>query len=289
MTRTLPSPSLSSALCLLSALCLGCQSEDPAPAGEAKGPAGQPTSQPASQPAKQAEPGGPLAEAIEAAHQAQRWRSYGGIQARISLTFGGKKRFDATMTLSPAADRTRLVIEGGPTLVFDGQTAWISPAEAELPRGRFHVLTWPYFLAAPYKLADAGSQLRDLGQAKLDRERPAAKLTFSAGVGDAPDDWYVAFKDEQDRLAGLSYIVTYGKEPGAPEEPHAVVYEDHRSIEGVPVPHRWRFYNWSEGAGIEGEPIGEVVLQDVSLLPAAPADAFSAPEGARELELPGAK
>lgn len=276
-------------LSLLVALSLGCQSEDPSPASPAADPASQPTSQPASQPAQKAEPGGPLAQAIEAAHQAQRWRSHAAIRAKIALTFGGKKRFDAAMTLSPAADRTRLEIAGGPTLVFDGETAWISPAAAEFPRGRFHVLTWPYFLAAPYKLADAGSQLRELGQAKLDRELPAAKLTFSAGVGDAPDDWYVVFKDEQDRLAGLSYIVTYGKEPGAPEEPHAVVYEDHRDVEGVPVPHRWRFYNWSEGAGIEGEPIGEVLLSEVEFLSGDEADLFRPADDRRELKLPGAK
>ena len=41
--------------------------------------------------------------------------------------------------------------------------------------------------------------------------RVGTKISFDAGVGDAPDDWYIAFTDDQGRMDALGYIVTYSK------------------------------------------------------------------------------
>ncbi|MEZ6185286.1 MAG: hypothetical protein R3F62_09795 [Planctomycetota bacterium] len=269
---------------LLLALC-GC----PPPAATPDGAVGEaPTSRPTSQPTAAAGPGAEFAQAIEAAHHAETWRAQGAIRAHMSLTFGGKQQFTGTLLLDPQVAHARLELDEGPTVVFDGETAWLAPGDAEFPRARFHVLTWPFFLAAPYKLQDAGTSLAPLGELTLEPEGPplaAAKLTYEAGVGDSPDDWYVVYRDGEGRLSGLGYIVTYGGKDPASAEPHAVLYRDHQPVEGVPVPRRWEFRLWTQDKGVFDDPIGEVLLDRVEFVQPA-ADAFQAPEGATELTLP---
>ena len=52
-------------------------------------------------------------------------------------------------------------------------------------------------------------------------------MTFDRGIGDAPDDWYVVYKDNNsDLLAALVYIVTGGgtSVEVAEEDPHTITY-----------------------------------------------------------------
>ena len=117
---------------------------------------------------------------------------------------------------------------------------------------------------------------------------PAARLTFDSGVGDTPDDWYVVYRDaETNRLAGMAYIVTFGKDKSAAEaEPHAITYHDFEEVEGVMIPTRWQFWNWTQEEGIVGEPIGKVQLANPRFgWPRA--EAFATPEGAAAQPLPG--
>lgn len=233
--------------------------------------------------------GDDFAAAVETAHRADLFRSHPAFTADLRLQFGGNPVFAGTMLSDTAVGRTRLEREDGAVVVFDGSDAWVSPAAAELPQARFHALTWPYFLAAPYKLRDPGSHLEPLGPRPfVGGELPAARLTFDAGVGDSPDDWYVVHRDPASgRVAGLAYIVTYGgTDPEeAAREAHAITYEDWVEVEGVPIATRWRFWNWAPDRGIHGEAIGEVELEGFRFVTPA-ADAFTAPEGARRDELP---
>jgi hypothetical protein len=231
----------------------------------------------------------PFAAAIEAAHAGETWTSHPAFASGVALELGGNAIFDGAMTLTPDAARTRIErASDGAVLVFDGDTAWVSPAGAEWPMARFHSLTWAYFLAAPYKLDDPGTRLEPLGERVLfGTPHDAARLTFEAGTGDAPDDWYVLYRQPATgRLAAMAYIVTYGgTREEAEKEPHAIVYRDYVEVGGVPVPTSWDFHLWSEEEGVHGDPIGRVKLTDPRFVDAGD-ETFEAPEGAREEALP---
>lgn len=228
---------------------------------------------------------------IEEAHGADAWNAAEAVEAGLALDYGGNRVLEGTMVFSPNMERVRLDAGGARVYWHDG-TAWVSPADAEMPRARFHVLTWPYFLAAPMKLRDPGTNLEDLGQREMDGvSYDAARLTFEPGTGDTPDDWYVVYREtDTDRLGAMAYIVTYGTpKEQAEAEPHAIRYLDFADVGGASVPTTWELYNWSEEEGIHGDPLGRVELSGVELVSAADGmeeGFFTPPEDAREVAKP---
>jgi hypothetical protein len=211
------------------------------------------------------------------------------VAADIDISFEGSPVLSASMLYDHHTGRVRLDVRDTAILFFDGQRAWISPASAEVPQARFHLLTWPYFLAAPFKLRDPGSRLETTGPRPLDGvQHDSARLTFAAGVGDAPDDWYVIYEDpDTGLLAAMAYIVTYGGVTAreAEGEPHAIVYHDFVSIDGATLAQRWTFHHWSADEGPHGDPIGEATVANLRFV--EPGDrAFAVPAGVKEDRLP---
>ena len=180
---------------------------------------------------------------IEAAHGVQSWQSQDAAVMDIRVRFGGNTMLEGTLTSAPDGARTRIETKDGAVIVSTGDTVHVAPASAADPGMRFHALTWSYFLAAPFKLRDPGSHLEETGVAELDgRLHKLARLTFGAGVGDAPDDWYILYQDaENGTLSAMAYIVTFGKDPAEVTEAdaHAIFYRDFKTIDVVAVPMRW--------------------------------------------------
>jgi hypothetical protein len=238
-----------------------------------------------------ADTGPAIVRRLEAAHGAEAWRARPAVAARLDVSFGGGPPFSASLLYDHRTGRVRMDVPDTALLFFDGERAWISPATADVPRARFHLLTWPYFLAAPFKLRDPGAHLEPTGPRLLDGvEHETARLTFDAGVGDAPDDWYVIYEDPQTGLlAAMAYIVTYGgvTVEQAEAEPHAIVYHDEATVDGVTLARRWTFHHWSAEAGPHGEPIGEAVLADLRLVD-PDERAFAVPADVKEDPLPAA-
>lgn len=229
-----------------------------------------------------------FAAPIEDAHGLMGWREQPALRADITVSFGGNTILEADMLMRTDMSHTRLERADGTVAIWDGTDAWVSPASAEFARARFHVLTWPYFLSAPMKLRDPGTHIEPLGETAMGGETfETARLTFDAGVGDTPDDWYVLYRDETtDRLHGMAYIVTYGTNlEQAEAEPHAITYHDFVDVEGVAIPTRWTFWLWNETNEIHGEPIGSVALDDVRFTEPS-ADAFTVPDDASQKPLP---
>lgn len=234
---------------------------------------------------------GTFAAAIEKAHGLEAWRRQGAVSANITVTFGGKPMLQGSMLFDTSVGRVRMELANGNVMVFDGQEAWVAPADSKMFQGaRFHLLTWPYFMAAPMKLRDPGSHLQDTGLMPLQdgRQLPSARLTFDAGVGDSPDDWYILYRDDTThRLVAMAYIVTFDKSKAeAEKQPHAVTYEQFQTIEGVAFSTQWRFWNWNAKTGLHGEPIGSVRLSGIEFVTPDP-DAFIKPPDARQDDLPG--
>lgn len=229
-----------------------------------------------------------FAQPIEKIHGLDQWQEQNVLQTDIVVQFGGNDVIDGTMWMATKSAQSRLELADGTVAVFDGERAWVAPPEMEFPRARFHLLTWPYFLAAPFKLRDPGTLLQPMPDMKvLGEEHEVAQLTFDEGTGDTPDDWYLVYKDEDtDHLRALAYIVTYGTpKMEAEEEPHAVLYEDLVRQNGVTIPTEWTFYNWSPERGFHGDPIGKVFLENLRFVTPEPG-AFDRPENAREDALP---
>lgn len=223
---------------------------------------------------------------IEQAHRAEQWQAKGALETRIEVDFGGRRALEGRLVFSSDAGRSILEPAGGARAVFDGSSAWVSPNAEAFPGARFHLLTWPYFAAVATKLRDPGTAVEVLGpREELGRTFDTARLTFAPGTGDAPDDWYILYREAgTNRLAAMAYIVTFGTDKAKAEaEPHAIVYEDFVEIDGVPISTRWTFHNWTPERGIHGEPIGEARLLDPRWVESP---AFVAPAGAVEIRLP---
>lgn len=225
---------------------------------------------------------------IEAAHRADRFRDQHAVAFDIDLRFGGQQRLEGTITLLTSTGKLRLDRADGTTVVFDGDAVHLSPADAEYGGARFDVYTWSYFFAAPYKMDDPGTAWTMQEDQSLGGEvvYDVGKLTFTPGTGDAPDDWYVVYKDPAtDRLYAMAYIVTYGRsEEQANEDPHAITYEGYETVNGIPFATRWRFWQWSEADGL-GDPLGEATISNIRFLGPDAVD-FGAPVYSRAVPPP---
>ena len=231
-------------------------------------------------------------EQIENAHRHEVYEKQDAVQADFSVTFG-ESTFGGTMLFTPSMSKVRMQLDGGITIVYDGDTAWLSPEDAKVPGppARFHVLTWPYFMAAAYKLDDSGTQ-HEYAKAEpvtagFGKSQTGVKITFDSGVGDTPDDWYIAFVDrETNRLSALAYIVTYGKgQAKAEEQPGIILYEDFEEVDGVPFATTWKFHHWDRDTGV-GDAKGSATLSNIEFV-TPPDGAFDKPEGAAEATMPG--
>lgn len=221
--------------------------------------------------------------AVEKAHGSALWYQKAALQAGFSVA--GLK---GTMLFRTNLGASRLELDDGTGAVFDGRAAWVSPAGSKLKGARFHLLTWPYFVALPMKLRDPGTHLTVLGSRKMDgKSYTTARLTFDAGVGDTPEDWYVLYREpESGRLIAAAYIVTYGKARAEAErEPHVMVYSDFVDVDGVSIATTWAMRHWSEDRGVYGKPLGTGKLTEPRFVDPAP-DAFVRPKDAREDALP---
>jgi len=238
----------------------------------------------------QAQEGDPLLflRQTEAYHHTTAWKKQAAAEAQITVEFQERPLFAGQLLMRPNAARIRLTRDDGAVVVFDGATAWLLPAGADWERARFDALRWAYLWALPHKLEDHGARLESIGQKRLQGEPyDVARLTFDPGTGDSPDDTIEVYQNpETGQLKAAVLVAGRGREDAdAVAEPIAIVYDQFQGVNDITVPHRWRFYRWSNESGLLGEPIGMVTLRDV-VFPEPDATKFAAPEGARKLEKP---
>ncbi|WP_124981527.1 heat-shock protein Hsp90 [Nonlabens xiamenensis] len=225
--------------------------------------------------------------AIEKAHKKMDFMQKDALVYDLKVVFGGNTLLEGTTTMRTDGSQIRIDKKDGSQIFYKEGNVYGSSPEAIDPMARFHILTWSYFLTAPFKFNDPGTQWSN--EKKLawgESEVPTAKLQFKSGTGDAPDDWYIVYKDESSgQLLGMAYIVTYGKSlEEAEEEPHAIKYEDYELVDGVPLSTRWSFHMWNEEDGYT-EPIGEVNLENIKFVSASTVD-FTMPQNAQTIPLP---
>lgn len=285
---------LGAALC--AALIAGCATQPDAPAdttpteiklGLARPPASWATKRAEEGAARlraQGRGGELVLEAIEAQGGLARWYSSGPLSFRFAyVPLKGDAR-DTTQLVDTWSARAVHEVTGAPgqRLGWDGEAAWAVGEEAMKLKPRFWALTPYYFVAIPFVLSDPGVKLVHEGQSELEgRPCELVRATFEAGTGDAPDDFYVVYIDQQTRrVSAVRYIVSYrGFFPDGGHSPEKLMtYDAPQTIDGVVFPSSFRTFSWVDGAA--GELVTNTTLSDVRFVPDAPASAFAAPEGA---------
>ncbi len=200
----------------------------------------------------------------------------------LALSRESEVPLQATVLQRTDGTRIRVQKNNGSLLLFDGVNGWLAAAQSDA-NARYDLFTWHYFFCLPWKLSDPGTQWQALPDRTLEQhDCHAARLTFSDGTGDSPDDWFVVFTDKQEGYVRRAiYIITFGGTDSeeAAKAPHAIFYDDFRVVEGIPIAHRWKFYEWqTEGLAGKKE-IGAAVISNVRFSEETDTD-FAVPAGA---------
>ncbi len=222
---------------------------------------------------------GQLEGCLQAHGGAAKWQSFAGVE--YDLNFKSGKRGDKhEHQLFDLQTRSGLITGQEYTLGSSGGEVWIKPGLDALggTPPRFYMWTPFYFFGMPFVFADHGAKQESLGKKSFrGQEYDAVRITFAKGTGDTPDDYYVAYIDPKTSQLKLAYyVVTYpamrkGK-PVEELEPHAIVFEEWQTVDGLLVPKIAPFYKWT-GNDIEGEALGTLDFSNVRFLSEAPASA----------------
>lgn len=231
-----------------------------------------------------------IAETTQLEHGLHSWWEKEVVSADVEIVFGGNVAVEGRFTFEAHGPKARFDRPDGATVYYDGLTAWIYPANAADGRGRFHVLTWPWFIMAPFKMQGDGIELSDPETVMVDGQAYQTLLqTFESGTGDTPDDWYRFYINPETQLIdAMSYIVTYGKDLEAANEQASIIkYLDYASVEGPVISTRYEFWYWDKTAKTTmGEaPKGTGTVRNIQY-PKASELSFEVPETARELKMP---
>lgn len=133
-------------------------------------------------------------------------------------------------------------------LAWDGEKAWSENWASPYPP-RFLALLNYHFVNLPWLAKDPGVVLGEPATGRLlddPTEYLTVRLTYDAGVGDTPGDYYVLYIDpESHRLRANEYIVTYRSllpEGVEASQPHILIYDEYATVDGLVVPTHYSIY-----------------------------------------------
>ena len=147
-------------------------------------------------------------------------------------------------------------------------------------RPGFTTISFFIFFACPYVLADPGINYEVLPQRELNgKTLNAIKISYHAGVGDAPDDYYIAhFDATTNEMYLLLYTVTYFNQ-ATNENYNALIYDDWTEVGSLKVPQSMKGYRWAAdtlGDQRYVRPFERIEISERSLDPSI----FEIPDGA---------
>ncbi|MBQ4822842.1 DUF6503 family protein [Aquimarina sp. MMG016] len=227
-------------------------------------------------------------QSIEKAHKKQEFLKHNAVSFDAKILFGGKEHLEGKITMLTNSTKIRIDKKDGSQLIYDGEKVFLHPEDANDKGTRFDMFTWTYFFGMPYKLSDPGTQWELQQDRDLDKKSyNTAKLTFEAGTGDAPDDWYVIYTEPNTKvLTASAYIVSFGSggdTAKAEEDPHAIYYKDFTTVSGIPFATKWDFYGWTSEKGITDK-LGEAMITNITFIDDEGV-IFQVPEKSKEIKL----
>lgn len=231
-----------------------------------------------------------LAKQIASHHGTQAWMEHKALKAHVRVQSGDKTIIDHNFSFQINGAQARMDSSDGTTVIYDGKQAWAQPASDKAPKGRFHVLTWPWFIRAPFTVQQPWQELGPVSKYTQMPDTTAlySKQTFAAGTGDTPDDWYGMLVDpDSGQLLGMNYIVTYGKMlDKANQKISQINYHDYKTIDGCRISTRWTLYHLNpETLQRQGKPKATATVSEISFF-TPPDDWFTPGRDAQLLKLP---
>jgi hypothetical protein len=228
-------------------------------------------------------------QCMEAHGGLENWFNKGGLSFRFDYVPLGdgtaRKTISQIDTWSNKAVHQD-VLDNDDTFGWDGENAWLHRNDTlQFPYDvRFWALTPYYFLGQPFIFDGDGVKIEKIADDTLSGVvYDAVKITFEAGTGDAPDDYYINLYDKETHLLNaLKYIVSYPsyfKDGGHSPEKTMVLF-DQVEVDGIKLPTRYETYKLSEVKGELGEKVTDVQVSQISFLPNLENSYFDMPQGA---------
>lgn len=168
------------------------------------------------------------------------------------------------------------------TLGFNGEKVWIAQDSTHFPiqRARFYHNLMFYFYAMPFVLGDDGITYSNAPALEFEGvSYPGTKISFGSGVGDAPDDEYIVYRNpETNQMEWLAYTVTYGKNEKSDRFSY-IKYDQWTNVGGIQLPSVLQWYKVEDGVptAVSGE---RTFANATASAKALDASQFEIPEGA---------
>jgi len=172
---------------------------------------------------------------------------------------------------------------------WTGKKAWVKTKDSlAFPFDkRFWALTPYYFLAQPFVLDGAGVNLEKLeDKVYKNNNYHAIKVTFSAGTGDAPDDYYILYFNKKDyKLAVIRYIVSYPEyfKNGGHSPEKFMEIQNYTTINGIQLPTGYHTH-WLTKQDTAGEHITTITVKNIAFKPSIKTAYFNMPTDAKIIE-----
>ena len=232
-------------------------------------------------------PGKKVLRAIDAMGGLARWYGNGALYYRfdyVPLDDGAPRNTLITNDYRNARAVHRLVSDPSVRYGFDGTNAWsLTGEKVEGMSPRFWSLTPYYFVGLPFVLADGGINFTALPAAELDgRSYDLVKVTYDAGTGDAPGDYYVLYLNRQSgQLDALRYVVTYpGYFPnGGSTREKLMKITGKTTVDGVTLPTGYATHMWNDGD--VSAPVTTITVSDYAYKDQLSDDFFAMPADAK--------
>ncbi|WP_144804885.1 DUF6503 family protein [Maribacter sp. MAR_2009_72] len=229
--------------------------------------------------------------AMEAHGGLDTWYANGPISFRFNYQpQDGKTVRDSYKTVDTWSNRAVHTSTTDSTARFGwtGEKAWVKAKDstAFAYDTKFWALTPLYFIGHPFILNGEGVNLELLKPETFKGvEYHVVKVTFDAGTGDAPDDYYILYiGKDSNKVAVMRYIVSYPeyfKDGGhAPEKFTEFIGE--QEVDGIILPGGFKTY-WTTEEGKPGTYITKIDFSDVSFESDLPINFFDAPVDAKIL------
>lgn len=232
-------------------------------------------------------------QSMEAHGGLEQWFGNGYLSFRFNYQpLDGSVPRDTYQTIDTWSNKARHYSTADSTATFgwDGENAWVKTKDSTAFKYnlRFWALTPLYLAAQPLVLDGEGVNLELLPKVVYkDKPQEVVKVTFDSGIGDAPDDYYILYMDEETHLlSALRYIVSYpGYFPNGGNNPEKIMeLVSRKTVEGVNLPTKFYTY-WSTDDGQpKGEPITSIEISDIKFQKQLEEGFFERPEGGELLK-----
>lgn len=238
------------------------------------------------------EAGKVLWSAMEAHGGLAKWFSNSYLSFQFNYQpLNGKTARNSYQTIDTWSNKARhnSVTDTESIFGWDGKEAWLKAKDSTsfAYDTQFWALTPLYFSGQPFVLDGEGVNLELLPELEFQgATQKVIKATYDAGIGSAPDDYYVLYVNAETNLVdAFKYIVSYPDYfPNGGHAPEKItVTQGTTTVDGIVFATGFKTY-WStnDKDGL-GEYITKIDVSDISFSPTVEDNFFSKPEGAAVL------